>query len=77
MRGSERMTWKYEDDNCRCWLVETENHVLFECTLYGEERGIWRMTVKGLKDGMDEYGIHGTIKGYHVRSEELEKETMR
>ena len=27
-----------------------------------------------LKDGIDEYEI---IKGYHVRSDEIEKETMR
>ena len=35
VRGSDRMTWKYDDDKCRCGLVETEKHVLFECTLYG------------------------------------------
>ena len=32
VRGSERMTWKY-DDWCGCGLVETEMHMLFECTL--------------------------------------------
>ena len=37
VRGSERMTWKYEDDKYSCGLVETEKHVLFEYTLYGEE----------------------------------------
>ena len=42
VRGSDRMTWKYDDDKCRCGLVETEKHVLLECTLYGEERGRWR-----------------------------------
>ena len=35
--GSGRMIWKYDDDKCRCGLVETEMHVLFECTLYGDE----------------------------------------
>ena len=55
-------------------LVETEKHVLFECTLYGEERGRWRGAVRDLKDGMEEYEM---IKGYHVRSEKIEKETMR
>ena len=34
LRGSERMTWKYDYDKCRCGLIETEKHVLFECTLY-------------------------------------------
>ena len=74
VRGSERMTWKY--DGCRrgCGLVETEMHVLFECTLYEEERERWRGAVGYLKDGMDEYEL---IKGYHVRSYEIEKETMR
>ena len=66
VRGSDRMTWKYDDDKCRCGLVKTEKHVLLECTLYGEERGRWRGAVRDLKDGMEEYEI---IKGYHVRSE--------
>ena len=61
VRGSDRMTWKYDDVKCRCGLVETEQHVLFECTLYGEERGRWRGAVS-----MEEYEM---IKGYHVRSE--------
>ena len=38
VRGSDRMTWKYDDDKCQCGLVETEKHVLFECTLYGEKK---------------------------------------
>ena len=42
VRRSERMTWKYDYDKCRCGLIETEKHVLIECTLYGEERGRWR-----------------------------------
>ena len=74
VRGSERMTWKYDDDKCRCGLLETEKHVLFECTLYVEEREGWGRTVRDLKDGMEEYEI---IKGYRVRSEKIEKETMR
>ena len=74
VRGSESMTRKYDDDKCRCGLVETEKHVLFECTLYGEERGRWRGAVLDLKDGTEEYEI---IKGYRVRSEKIEKETMR
>ena len=75
VRGSERMTCKYDDDKCRCGLVETEKHVLFECTLYGEERGRWRGAVRDLKDGMKEYEI---IKGYCVRSgKKLEQKPMR
>ena len=34
----------------------------------------WRGTVRELKDGIEEYEI---IKGYHVRSEKIESETMR
>ena len=48
--------------------------MLFECTLYGEEKGRWRGAVRVLKDGMEEYEI---IKGYCVRSEKIVKETMR
>ena len=32
VRGSEIMTWKYVYEKRRCGLVETEKHVLFECT---------------------------------------------
>ena len=54
--------------------VNAEKHVLLECTLYGEERGRWRGAVRDLKDGMDEYEI---IKGYHFRSDKIQKETIR
>ena len=65
VRGSERMTWKNEDDKCMSGPVETEKHVLYECTLCGEERkGRWRGDVRDLKNGMEEYEI---IKGYRVR----------
>ena len=75
VRGSDRMTWKNDDDKCRCGLVETEKHVLFKCTSYGEERGRWRGAASDLKDGMEEYEI---IKGYHVRSDKKpEKKPMR
>ena len=43
-------------------------------TLFEEERERWRGAVGYLMDGMDEYEL---IKGYHVRSDEIEKETMR
>ena len=38
VRGTERMAWMYDDDYCGCGQVETEEHVLFECKRYGEER---------------------------------------
>ena len=57
VRGSERMTWEYDDCRCGCGLVETEMHVLFECTLYEEERERWRGAVGYLMDGMDEYEL--------------------
>ena len=37
VRGSDRMTWKYDDDKCRCGLVETEKHVFFN-VLYMEKK---------------------------------------
>ena len=49
-------------------VVETEMHMLFQCTLYEGER--WSGAVGYLKDGMDEYEL---IKGYYVRSDEIEK----
>ena len=39
-------------------------------TLCENERERWRGAVGYLKDGIDEYEI---IKGYHVRSDEIEK----
>ena len=68
------MTWKYDDCLCGCGLVEIEMYVLFDCTLYEEELERWRGAVGYLKDDMDEYE---RIKGYHVRSDEIEKETIR
>ena len=66
VRGIRGMTWKYDDYKCRRGPVETDKHVLFECTLYGEERRRWRGSVQDLEHGMDDYEI---IKGYRVRSE--------
>ena len=57
VRGSERIKWKYDDCRCGCGRVETEMHMLFECTLYEEERERWRGAVGYLKDGMDEYEL--------------------
>ena len=54
VRGSEGMKWKYDDDKCKCGLVETEKHVLL------------RGAVRELRDGMEEYEI---IIKYRVRSE--------
>ena len=34
---SERMTWKYDDDKCRCGLVETEKHWYLNA-LYKEKK---------------------------------------
>ena len=34
VRWNDRITWT--DDKCRCRLVKTEKHVLFECTFYGQ-----------------------------------------
>ena len=34
LRWSEWIELKYGDYRCGCGLVETEMHVLFECTLY-------------------------------------------
>ena len=42
VRGSEMMAWKYDNECCGCGQVETEEHVLFECKRYGEERVRWR-----------------------------------
>ena len=62
--------------NCdKCGAFGRAGPTYVECTLYGEERGRWRGTVRDLKDGMEEYAI---IKGYRVTSEKkIEKETMR
>ena len=66
VRGSEMMTWKNDDCRCSCGLVETEMHVLFECTLYEEERKRWRGAVGYLKDGNDtaykRWSCHSELK---------------
>ena len=60
VRWSETMKWKYQDDMCGCGQMETEEHVLFECNRYGQERERWRGTVERLKVDMCEYeGIKG------------------
>ena len=74
VRGSETMKWKYQDDLCGCGQVETEEHVLFECNQYGQERERWRGTIERLEDDMCQYEV---IKGYHVDNDEMEKATMR
>ena len=33
------MAWKYDDCRCGCGVVETEMHVLFECTFMKEKGG--------------------------------------
>ena len=68
VRGSERMTWKYDDDKCRCGLVETERHVFYECTLYGEERERWRGAVRDCRKIV---WRNMKIKGYCGRSEKI------
>ena len=68
------MKWKNQDDLCGCGQVESEEHVLFECNRHGQELDRLRGTLKILKNGMCEFEV---IKGYHVESDEIEKETMR
>ena len=74
VRGSKTMKWKYQDDLCGCGQVETEEHVLFECNRYRQERERWRGTTERLEDDMCEDEV---IKRYHVANDEMEKETMR
>ena len=74
VRGSGTMKWKYQVDLSGCGQVETDEHVLFECNLDGQEWERWRAIIKRLKDGMCEYEV---MKGYHVECNEIEKETMR
>ena len=69
VRGSKRMTWKYDDDCCVCEQVETEEHVLFECNRYREERVRWRGVIQ-MKDGMHDYD---GIKRYKLESAEIGK----
>ena len=68
------MKLKYQDDLCGCGQEETEERGLFECNRYGQKRERWSGTIKRLNDGMCEYEV---MKGYHVESDEIEKETMR
>ena len=60
MRESGRMAWKYD---CKCGYVETDMHVLIECTLYGKERERWRGVVGDLKDSMEEEDVINNVEG--------------
>ena len=37
MRGSDRMTWNYDDDKCRCGLVE-QRSMCYLNVLYMEKK---------------------------------------
>ena len=74
VKGSERLVWKYDDCRCGYGPVEIEMDVLFECTLYGEERERWRGDVGDQKDGMDEYEINGS-KRHSLQVVELSQQT--
>ena len=39
-----------ETDSERRMFASEREHVLFECTLYGEERGRWRGAVRDLRE---------------------------
>ena len=52
VRGSDRMTWKYDDDKCRCGLVETEKHALFNVLYMDKKEEDERGAVRDLKDGI-------------------------
>ena len=60
VRRSENMAWKYDGDCCGCRQIETEEHVLFECNRYGEERVRLRGVMQ-MEHGMHEYDV---IKSY-------------
>ena len=34
VRGSTRMSWKYDDMRCMCGDVESEKHELLDCNFY-------------------------------------------
>ena len=33
VRGNTRMSWKYDDENCVCGEVVSEDHILLDCNL--------------------------------------------
>ena len=38
LRGNRKFHWMNRDESCRCGELETEDHFLFHCKLYTEER---------------------------------------
>ena len=66
MKGGERIAWKYDYCRCGCGIMETEMHVLFECTLSGEERERWRGAVGDLKDSDTDSIFRRTLIWYYA-----------
>ena len=71
VRGSTRMTWKYDEIHCVCGDVESEKHVLLDCNLYVDVR-------RRRKEKMDaeHADMYEDIQGYEVNNECIEKEPM-
>ena len=65
-------------NNVRALILEHVSEIMADTCKWRRkrkmERGCNLVSVRDLKDGMEEYEM---IKGYHVRSEKNEKETMR
>ncbi|ELT94840.1 hypothetical protein CAPTEDRAFT_205337 [Capitella teleta] len=68
VRASANVAWRYDEDDrkCVCGEEETEEHVLFECSLYERQRielsKVWRMQ-RGQEDPMN------GVLGFGVPSE--------
>lgn len=74
VRGNEYMRWKYEDTCCVCGEVETEGHVLYECTEYQDERRVWELN---LREPLNDLSKSDVLKGYGMIEPHLDTLTLR
>ena len=62
--GVTKMVWKYDDEQCICVDVESEEHVWFDCNLYIDVRRRWKE-----KMNAKHADLYDVIQCYDVNNE--------
>ena len=72
VRSNSMLDWRMEEHTCTCGEIETEEHVLFVCDLYSNERTQWIR----LWESEGKPNKMKCVKGYEHLSERLENLTL-